>query len=130
MPQAKLRIPVDTSRVSMITTGGTERVRDGEVATVKETGEIKFRVYVIATFPGSPVPQTWPVDVIGDPGSLPLGAPVKCVNLEARPWEMPDSQNPGRTITGTTFAADRVELVAAPSNSHRQPAGDKEAVKP
>jgi hypothetical protein len=128
MPIAKLRIPVDTSRVSMITTGAAERIRDGEVATVKETGEVKYRIYVIATFPGSPVPQTWPVDVVGDPGSFPLGAPVKCVNLEARPWEMPDSQNPGRMVTGMSFAADKVEVVSPP-NGHKPAVADREAAK-
>ena len=130
MPQAKLRIPVDTSRVSLITTGGTERLRDGEVAVVKETGEVKFRVYVIAVFHGNPTPQTWPVDVVGDPGNLPLGAPVKATNLEARPWEMPDGNDPRRTITGITFAADKVELVAAPGNGSRPVAPlEKEPVK-
>lgn len=129
MPQVKLRIPVDTSRVSLITTGGTERIRDGEVAVVKETGEVKFRVYVIAVFDGTPVPQTWPVDVVGDPGNLPLGSPVKAINLEARPWEMPDGNDPRRTITGITFAADKVELVAPPTNGSRPAAAEKEPVK-
>ena len=87
-------------------------------------------MYVIAVFHGNPAPQTWPVDVVGDPGVLPLGSPVKATNLEARPWEMPDGNDPRRTITGITFAADKVELVAAPTNGSRSgPPAEKEAVK-
>jgi hypothetical protein len=130
MPQAKLRIPVATSEVQTITTGAAERIRDGEVQTTPD-GETKWRCHIIATFPGNPQPQHWPVDVVGDPGPLPLGAPVRCVKLMVSPWEMPDSQNAGRTVYGLSFTAERVEVNQAPPNGHRTPVAEpKEAAKP
>ena len=38
MPQARLRIPVDTSQVSLITTSGTERIRDGRSQSSRRPG--------------------------------------------------------------------------------------------
>ena len=42
---------------------------------------------------------------------------------------MPDGNDPRRTITGITFAADKVELVAPPVNGSRPATAEKEPVK-
>jgi hypothetical protein len=42
---------------------------------------------------------------------------------------MPDSKSPGRMVNGITFAADRAELIAAATNSHKPTTADREPAK-
>jgi hypothetical protein len=120
MAEAKIRIPVDLSggRVTLITTGAEQRVKDratGELNKDPETGETLYRAWVAVLEAGRVQPQVWGIGVVGDPGDMPLGQPVRVTNLWASPWEMPDKQNPGKTVTGMSFRADKVELLNPPS---------------
>jgi hypothetical protein len=74
---------------------------------------------VVAVFLGSPQPQTWAINVLGDPGELPLGQPVKVTNLEFQDWAMTDEK--GKARSGYTFVAERVELVNPPAGAVRAP---------
>jgi hypothetical protein len=136
MPQVKLRVPVDTSRLSLITTGAEARIADrdtGALATDTKTGLGKFKVHLTVVFHGSPVGQNWAVNVVGDPGDLPLGQPVKATNLELQDWVMTGTD--GKARSGLNFVADKVELVNPPSRpafgaDQKAPAnGVKDSVK-
>jgi hypothetical protein len=127
MPAPTLRLPIDTSRVQLITTGA-EAKRGGEKgapAVDRETGEVLHRVYCAAVFPGSPQPQMWAIDVVGDPGQLPLGAPIHAINLEARSWEFVVE---GSLRHGISLKADRVEVNVRPG-AQSAANGKAEAIK-
>jgi hypothetical protein len=116
MAQVKLRVPVDSLRVSYITTGAEPRVADrdtGALAMDTKSGLAKYKVHLVAVFHGSPQAQTWAVNVVGDPGELPLGMPVKVTNLELQDWQM--TGDDGKARSGLTFVADKVELLNPPT---------------
>jgi hypothetical protein len=118
MPQMKLRAPIDTSRLSFITTGSEARIADretGALATDTKTGLGKYKAHLVAVFHGSPQAQTWAVNVVGDPGDLPLGMPVKVTNLELQDWVM--TGDDGKARSGLTFVADKVELLVPPGGN-------------
>jgi hypothetical protein len=115
--QARLRVPVDQGRLLIMATGAKERTRrndagDWETRVDPDTGEKLFQVHTVAMFLGAPEGQLWTIGVVGDPGALPPGAQIRCVNLEASPWEIRGDE--GRFVSGLSFKADRIEVLAVP----------------
>jgi hypothetical protein len=110
----------------IMATGAKERTRRNEAGGWEtrvdpETGEKLFQVHAVAMFIGSPDAQLWTIGVVGDPGALPPGAQIRCVNLETSPWEIRGDDN--RFMSGLSFKADRVEVVAVAGQSlaHKAP---------
>lgn len=111
MAQNRLRIPVDTSQLTILATGKARKARkadDGGLKAVESAGESVWQVYASVVIGDDPEPQTWRIDVVGDPGDLPFGVQVRCHGLEARPWEMVIGR---RVTSGMSFRAERVEVV-------------------
>ena len=84
-----MRLPIDTSKVTMVAGGPAERVVNyatGELATDKDTKLPLYSVNVVMFTPGDAVPQVVKVKVPGEPAALVQGAPVKVAGLTVLDW--------------------------------------------
>jgi hypothetical protein len=113
-------IPVDISRLTgfICVSAPEERVdpTTGEVRTDRETGQPTYVVGVVCKIVGSRAAYVLDVQLVGEPVGLVEGAPVKIVDLDARPWEVD-----GRS--GVSYRASSITL----DKPHTSPGPDSPA---
>jgi hypothetical protein len=137
MPAQGLRLPIDSSRVRLFTTGARAKAgKGGEKAVDKATGELLYEVHVTAVPLDSPEAQQWVIAVVGDPGELAIGEPVEVVDLVAAEWSFFDEEAK-RMRQGISLKAASVRALSRPGSRPSVSAGQptpanglKEPVKP
>jgi hypothetical protein len=136
MPAQGLRLPIDSSRVRLFTTGARAKAgKGGDKAVDKATGEFVYQVHVTAVPLDSPEAQQWVIGVVGDPGELGIGEPVEVVDLVATEWSFFDEEAK-RMRQGLSLKAAAVRAIGRPggrsAGNPGQPTvanGQKEPVK-
>jgi hypothetical protein len=105
-----MRFPVDTSKISFICAGESERslVYDSDEQRTNRKGEPLFQILLFAGGDERPIVITVRTPV--DPKGLSFGVPVRAVGLALIPWT---SKN--NTGGGVSYEADRIEALRGAS---------------
>ena len=110
-----MRLPIDTSKVSVMATGQPRPVMEFGTQNPKVgvDGKPVFKVPVLLIGTGDRTDPSTTITVGGDLLEVRSGVVLRCKNLSASTWTLRDAN--GRERTGITLRADSIEAEAKPA---------------
>lgn len=110
-----MRLPIDTTKVSVLAIGEPRPVLDfgTENPKVGPDGQPIYKVPVLLLGTGDRTDPTTTITVSGDVTSVKSGVSLRCTNLSASTWTLRDAN--GRERSGITLRADRIDVEVKPA---------------
>jgi len=110
-----MRLPIDTSKVSVLAIGEPRPIMEfgTENPKVSLDGKPMFKVPVLLVGTGDRTDPSTTITVGGDLSQVKSGVSLRCKNLSASTWSLRDAN--GRERSGITLRADSIEIEAKPA---------------
>lgn len=113
-----MQIPVDTSKVTFLAAGPPEPVVDPDSKQQKTDAKGEPVQALRVVWMDGEGAEVIAVKLAGTmPRGIDQGVMVKLTKLTASYWEMPDARQAGRTRSGISYRAERVDVLGPSSRA-------------